>query len=34
MAHFINVFAYSEQELHENDVLVIHGAGLYVRISC
>ena len=26
MAHFINVFAYSEQELHENDVLVIHGA--------
>lgn len=26
MAHFINVYAYSERELHENDILIIHGA--------
>lgn len=25
MAHFVNAFSYAERELHENDVLVIHG---------
>ena len=31
MAHFVNVFSYSEQELHENDVLIIHGADFMSR---
>ena len=31
MAHFVNVFSYSEQELHENDVLIIHGADFMTR---